>query len=126
MSQQQSTTPAAATAPPSAAGSGHNPAQGPTPLILVQASRLALKMDKPILLDYYLDSLTGKAFLGIDPETKEQMLVKSKEEFTSLVQKVYNINTGEYIIMTENSIYILSAALKKREVSAKSLRQDDA
>ncbi len=123
MSQQQPTTPANQ---PPAAPSGHNPALGPSPIVLVQASRLSLKMDKPILLDYYMDSLTGKAFLGLDPNTKEQMLVKSKEEFTSLVQKVYHINSGEYIIMTENSIYILSAALKNREIHAKSLRQDDA
>ena len=95
----------------------------PSPAVLVQAAKLAMAQDKPILLDYFADSATDKAFVGEDPETKEQMLVKSAEEFTSLVQKMYKVGT-DYIIMTENSIYIVSGLIKKRKIQASSLRQD--
>ena len=95
----------------------------PSPAVLVQAAKLAMAQDKPILLDYFADSATNKAFVGEDPETKEQMLVKSAEEFTSLIQKMYKVGS-DYIIMTENSIYITSGLMQKRKIQANSLRQD--
>ena len=95
----------------------------PSPAVLVQAAKLAMAQDKPILLDYFADSATDKAFVGEDPETKEKMLVKSADEFTSLIQKMYVVGT-DYIIMTENSIYITSGLMKKRKIQANSLRQD--
>lgn len=95
----------------------------PSPAVLVQAAKLAMAQDKPILLDYFTESATDKAFVGEDPETKEQMLVKSADEFTSLVQKMYRVGT-DYIIMTENSIYIVSGLVKKRKIQASSLRSD--
>ena len=93
----------------------------PTPQLLVQAAKLAIKDDKPIQLDYYVDTATGKAFMGEDQETKEKMLVKSNEEFTSLIQKVYKVGE-EYIIITENSIYLASAKIQKRRIQAPALR----
>jgi hypothetical protein len=93
----------------------------PTPQLLVQAARLAIQQDKPIQLDYYVDTATGKAFMGEDAETKEKMLVKSNEEFTSLIQKVYKV-AEEYIIITENSIYLVSAKIQKRRIQAPALR----
>ena len=95
----------------------------PSPAVLVQAAKLAMAQDKPILLDYFTESATEKAFVGEDPETKEQMLVKSAEEFTSLIQKMYKVGT-DYIIMTENSIYIVSGLVKKRKIQASSLRSE--
>ena len=93
----------------------------PTPQILVQAAKLAMKDDKPIQLDYYVDTATGKAFMGEDQETKEKMLVKSNEEFTSTIQKVYKVGE-EYIVMTENSIYLVSGKIQKRRIQAPALR----
>jgi hypothetical protein len=93
----------------------------PTPQLLLQAAKLGIKDDKPIQLDYYVDTHTGKAFLGEDAETKEKMLVKSNEEFTSLIQKVYKVGE-EYIIITENSIYLVSAKIQKRRIQAPALR----
>ena len=93
----------------------------PTAQLLLQAAKLAMKDDKPIQLDYYADTHTGKAFLGEDQETKEKMLVKSNEEFTSLIQKVYKVGE-EYIIITENSIYLVSAKIQKRRIQAPALR----
>jgi hypothetical protein len=91
--------------------------------VLLQAAKLAMAQDKPIQLDYYADTVTGKAFMGEDAESKEKMLVKSGDEFTSLIQKVYKVGE-DYIVMTENSIYIVSGSIQKRRIQANSLRND--
>ncbi len=96
----------------------------PQPTTLLHAARLAIQQDKPIQLDYYVDSCTNKAFIGEDPETKEKMLVKSNEEFTSLVSKIYKVG-DDFIIMTENSIYIVSGKVQKRRINATQMRSVD-
>jgi hypothetical protein len=93
----------------------------PSPQVLVHAAKLAIEQDKPILLDYFLDTAAGKAFLGEDQETKEKMLIKSSEEFTSLVQKVYKVQ-DDYIIITENSLYIVSGKIQKRRIQVPAIR----
>ena len=93
----------------------------PSAQVLLQAAKLGIQQDKPIQLDYYVDTATGKAFMGEDQETKEKMLVKSNEEFTSLIQKVYKVGE-EYIIITENSIYLVSGKIQKRRIQAPALR----
>ena len=93
----------------------------PSPSTLLQAAKLAMAQDKPIQLDYYADTVTGKAFMGEDTDTKEKMLVKSAEEFTSLIQKVYKV-ADDYIILTENSIYLASGKIQKRRIQAPALR----
>ena len=95
----------------------------PNPAVLLQAAKLAMAQDKPIQLDYYADTVSGKAFMGEDSESKEKMLVKSPEEFTSLIQKVYKVGE-DYIVMTENSIYIASGKIQKRRIQANSLRNE--
>lgn len=109
------------TAPTSAA-----PPQEPIPsaIALLTASKLAIKKDKPIMLDYFVQSMLGSAFLGEDTDTKERMLVKSKDEFTSLIDKVYKAGPAgqeEYIIETENSIYIASTKIQRKRIQASSL-----
>jgi hypothetical protein len=94
----------------------------PSVQLLVQAAKLAMQQDKPIQLDYYLDTHTGKAFMGEDKETKEKMLVKSNEEFTSLIQKVFKVGE-EYIVVTENSLYLVSGKIQKRLIQAPALRE---
>jgi hypothetical protein len=91
---------------------------------LLHASRLAIQQDKPIQLDYYVESATSKAFIGEDPETKEKMLVKSNEEFTSLVGKIYKVQ-DDFLILTENSIYIVSGKIQKRRINATQMRSVD-
>lgn len=91
---------------------------------LLHASRLAIQQDRPIQLDYYVESATGKAFMGEDPETKEKMLVKSNDEFTSLVGKIYKVQE-DFIIMTENSLYVVSAKIQKRRINATQMRSVD-
>lgn len=96
----------------------------PSPTTLLQAARLAIQQDKPIQLDYYVDTATAKAFIGEDPDTKDKVLVKTKDEFTSLVSKMYKVG-DDFLIMTENSIYIVSGKIQKRKVNLASLQGSD-
>jgi hypothetical protein len=96
----------------------------PTATALVQAARLGIQQDKPIQLDYYVDSAQSKAFLGEDAETKERVLIKSKEEFTSLVQKVYKVDE-DILILTENSIYLVNGKIQKRKINLAALHSDE-
>jgi hypothetical protein len=93
----------------------------PSAQVLLQAAKIGIEQDKPIMLDYYVGTATNKAFMGEDQETKERMLLKSNEEFTSLVQKIYKIQE-DYIVLTENSLYIVSAKIQKRRIQAAALR----
>jgi len=89
---------------------------------LLQASKIAIEQDRAIMLDYYRQTAQGTAFLGEDPETKERILVKSKEEFTSLIKKLYKAG-DDFIILTENSLYIVSGKIQKRKVNLASLQE---
>jgi len=93
----------------------------PNPTCLVQAARLAIQQDKPIQLDYFSATANKTAFIGEDGETKEKVLIKSKDEFTSHIQKLYKVGE-DYIIITENSIYIVSGAIQKRKLNLAALQ----
>jgi hypothetical protein len=79
------------------------------------AIKLAIAEDKPILLDYWTASINKTALVGVR-ETKEKLLVKSDEEYTSPIQKIYKVG-GDFIIMTENSIYLVCAAIPTKKIS---------
>ena len=96
----------------------------PNPKTLLHAARIAIQQDRPIQLDYYVETSNGKAFMGEDPETKEKMLVKSNDEFTSLISKLYKVD-DDFIILTENSIYIVSGKIQKRRINATQMRSVD-
>ena len=49
-------------------------------------------------------------------EGGEKLLVKSDEEYTSTVAKIYKVGS-EYIIMTENSIYLVDNKIQLRRIS---------
>jgi hypothetical protein len=89
---------------------------------LLQASKIAIEQDRPILLDYYRQTANGTAFLGEDKDTKERILVKNKEEFTSLIKKLYKVG-DDFIILTENSLYVVSGKIQKRGVNLASLHE---
>jgi hypothetical protein len=95
----------------------------PDPNTVMHAVKFAIAQDKPILLDYFADSVSGKAFVGQDAETNEKMLVKSAEEFTSLIQKTGKVGK-DIIIITENSIYIVSGEVKARKIHANTLKDE--
>ena len=74
----------------------------PNPTTLLQAAKIAMEQDRAIMLDYFRQTANGTAFLGEDPETKDKILVKSKDEFTSMIKKLYKAG-DDFIILTENS-----------------------
>ena len=92
----------------------------PCETTLLHASKLSIVEDKPIMLDYWTASLqkdTTKAscLIGIRNKT-EKMLVKSEDEYTSPIKKFYK-NDKDFIVVTENSIYIISADVQTRMIS---------
>ena len=46
----------------------------------------------------------------------EKLLVRNEEEYTSPISKIYK-SDDEYIILTENSIYLVSAYIPSRRIS---------
>ncbi len=100
---------------------GGAPLPLPSPTSMHSAAKLAQENDKPILLDYYADSVLKKAFIGIDKETNDKILVKSRDEFTSLIKRIVRGGQKEgedFLVMTENSIYIVSGAIEKKYIQA--------
>lgn len=94
----------------------------PASTTLLQAAKLAIEQDRAIMLDYYRQTANATAFLGEDPDTKERILVKSKDEFTSLIKKLYKVG-DDFIILTENSLYVVSGKIQKRKVNLASLQE---
>ena len=89
----------------------------PSAKTLAYAARLAIEQDKKIMLDYYLDTKSGKAFLGEESGTKEKMLVKSADEYTSTVERVVRAkDEDDFIVITENSIYIVGGNIKRKTI----------
>jgi len=83
---------------------------------LQHAAKLSIVEDKPIMFDYWANSLDKSALIGIK-DNQEKLLVKSEEEYTSPIAKIYKVKT-EYIVMTENSIYIVDLAIPTKRISA--------
>jgi len=87
----------------------------PSDITLQHASKLSIVEDKPIMLDYWTPSLDKKALIGVR-ETGEKLLVKSEDEYTSPISKFYKSGT-DFIVITENSIYLVSAEIPTRKIS---------
>jgi hypothetical protein len=124
------------TAPPTPTPSqGQTPAQGQAPPTQVpvqgqalttqyrvpelatftNVSKIAITEDKPIMMDYWIASIEKKALIGVR-ENNEKLLVKSEEEYTSPIQKIFRAG-NEYIIMTENSLYIVDNKIPTKRIT---------
>lgn len=79
------------------------------------AAKIAISEDKPIMMDYWSSSIDKSAIIGVR-ENKEKLLVKSEEEYTSPIQKIYKTGTSDYIIMTENSIYLVDTGIPTKRI----------
>ena len=87
----------------------------PSDTTLKHATKLAIVEDKPIMMDYWTSSLDKKSLIGVR-DNGEKLLVKSEDEYTSPIAKFYKSGT-EYIIITENSIYLVSSDIPTRKIS---------
>ena len=124
MSTPASTTASASTASTASTAivAATSTAAIPAANTLLQAAKLAIEQDRAIMLDYYRDTLQAKAFLGEDPSTNERVLIKSKDEFTSLIKKLYKVG-DDFIILTENSLYVVSGKIQKKKVNLAALQE---
>tara|TARA_Y100000591_G_C21825663_1_gene696518 strand:- start:297 stop:587 length:291 start_codon:yes stop_codon:yes gene_type:complete len=87
----------------------------PSSTCLQHACKLAIVDDKPIMLDYWTDSQESKVLLGVR-DNGEKLLVKNEDEYTSPIAKIYKVEEN-YIILTENSLYIVSAGIQTKRIS---------
>jgi hypothetical protein len=116
----KTTTPAAPAAPvPAIAATPTEPFPCPSEKTMRHAFELAVKQDRPIVMDYWIQSRTKTVMIGVKDvpgEQPEKMLVKSEEEYTSPIVKIFKVES-EYIIMTENSLYIVDVNIPTRRIS---------
>jgi hypothetical protein len=87
----------------------------PSNQCLQHVVKLAVVDDKPIMLDYWTDSHEKKVLIGVR-ENGEKLLVKSEDEYTSPIEKIYKVES-EYIIVTENSLYLVSSSIATKRIS---------
>ena len=85
---------------------------------LSSVASLAISQDKPIVLDYWKASQTGGCFVGTKA-SGEQLLVKTEDEYTSPIAKICQSekDSPEYIICTENSLYVVRSNIQSRNLS---------
>jgi hypothetical protein len=103
-------------APASASVTTPNGYRLPENTTLQHAAKLSIIEDKPIMLDYWTHSLDKSVLIGVK-DTKEKLLVKSEDEYTSPIGKIFKVGK-EYIVMTENSIYIVDVEIPTKRISA--------
>ena len=65
----------------------------PSNTTLTHACKLAIQQDKPILLDYWEDSVKKQVFFGLRAN-EEKLLVRSEDEYTSPISKIYKLQFG--------------------------------
>ena len=82
---------------------------------LQHAIKLSIVVDKPIMMDYWTASLEKSVLIGVK-DSQEKLLVKSEDEYTSPISKIYKVGS-EYIVMTENSIYIVDVEIPTKRIS---------
>jgi hypothetical protein len=99
------------------AGAGDNQtvSRVPSYACFQHATKVAILEDKPIILDYWTSSLDKTCLIGVR-QNNEKLLVKSEDEYTSPIAKIYKVDT-EYIIVTANSIYLVSSEISTRRIN---------
>jgi hypothetical protein len=87
----------------------------PSTKVMTHACKLACSDDKPIMMDYWLDSHNAKVIIGVREEG-DKMLVRSEQEYTSPISKIFKV-AEELIVVTENSIYLVSSKIPTKKIS---------
>jgi hypothetical protein len=129
MSSFAATTPSAtqapAAAPTSAQSAPVQPSAQPTAssvgcrlpdtTTLQTAVKWSIIEDKPIMTDYWVNSLNNEILIGVK-KNGEKLLVKSVDEYTSPISKILKHNQ-DYIIITENSIYLTDSGISAKTIT---------
>jgi len=82
---------------------------------LQHCAKLSIVEDKPIMFDYWTSSVDKSILVGVR-DSGEKLLVKSEDEYTSPIGKIYRVE-GEFIVLTENSVYIIDAGIPTKRIS---------
>ena len=80
----------------------------------------AIADDKPVLFDYWLESIDKKVSIGVRElpnKEKEKILVRSQDEYTSPISNIFK-SSGEFIVVTENSIYVVDSGIPIKRISS--------
>lgn len=88
----------------------------PESTTLQHAAKLSIVEDKPIMMDYWTSSLEKTSLIGVK-ENQEKLLVKSEDEYTSPISKIFKVGS-EFIIVTENSIYLIDNKIPTKRISS--------
>ena len=87
----------------------------PSNTTLQHCAKLGIVEDRPIMMDYWTCSCDKEAMIGVR-DNGEKLLIKNEEEYTSPITKIFKVET-EYIIMTENSIYIVNSDIPTKKIA---------
>ena len=87
----------------------------PSNQCLQHAVKIAIVEDRPIMMDYWTNSHDKNVLIGVK-EDGEKLLVKSEDEYTSPIAKIFKVE-NEYIIVTENSLYIVDSQIPTKRIS---------
>ncbi len=85
----------------------------PSEKTLNGAFRISIAHGKPVDSYFYVDSIKGKVCIRHDGD--EKIIFKNEEEYTSPLENLYK-SENEYIAVTNNSIYIISARTEIKKV----------
>jgi len=77
---------------------------------LTTACKLSVAEDKPIMLTYWSESFDKSICIMCNKGSGEKVIYKDSESYTSPIVKSYK-NVEDFILMTENSIYIVIAGI---------------
>ena len=95
----------------------------PDATTLQRACKLAISENKPICMDYWTSSVNKTALIGVK-ENGEKLLVKSEDEYTSPISKIFKIS-NECIVLTENNIYLVDINIPTKKISALELEHQN-
>jgi len=87
----------------------------PDTTTLQTAVKWSIIEDKPIMTDYWVNSLNNEILIGVK-KNGEKLLVKSVDEYTSPISKILKHNQ-DYIIITENSIYLTDSGISAKTIT---------
>lgn len=88
----------------------------PSEEILLYLFKMAISEDKPLMLDYWVDSCEDQCVIGVYDNGEKKLVRRTGDEYTSVIETIYNADK-EYIIVTENSIYLVSSEINTVGIS---------
>jgi hypothetical protein len=87
----------------------------PDPATMQHAAKIAIEQDKPIMMDYWMGSIDKSVSIGF--RGSDKILVRNEQEYTSPIANINRVGDKEYVIATENSIYIVDAKIPLKKLA---------